>query len=70
MMQLDAGDTRELWLQFLNALPTYLWDVAIALVPIVAFFLLFQLFSGRVSRQRLYKILFGVLYTYVGLVLF
>lgn len=54
----------------MNALPTYLWDVAIALVPIVAFFLLFQLFSGRVSRQRLYKILFGVLYTYVGLVLF
>ena len=70
LLQLDASDTRELWLLFLNALPHYLKEVAAALMPIVAFFLFFQIFSGRVPAKRLVKILFGVLYTYVGLVLF
>ena len=70
LMQLDASDTRELWLLFLNAIPHYLKEVAVALMPIVAFFLFFQIFSGRVPAKRLVRILFGVLYTYVGLVLF
>lgn len=55
---------------FLYALPKYMKEVAIALLPIVAFFFIFQLFGSRINKHDLIKILIGLLYTYVGLVLF
>ena len=55
---------------FLRALPVYLKEMALALLPIVAIFLLFQVLTLRLSRRNLAKILIGILYTYAGLVLF
>ncbi len=55
---------------FLEDLPHHAKDVAIAVGPIVAFFLIFRLLSGGRGTKGLGKILIGVLYTYVGLVLF
>ena len=55
---------------YLHALPEYMAEVAKALLPICAFFGLFQIFSLHLSRQQLSKILVGIGYTYVGLVLF
>ena len=52
------------------ALPEYLKEVAIALLPIVSFFFLFQIFGQKLTKQTLVKILIGILYTYIGLVLF
>ena len=40
------------------------------MLPIAAIFLVFQLALLRLSRRSLVKILIGILYTYVGLVLF
>ena len=45
-------------------------EVAIALLPICVFFLLFQIFSLKLRKLPLLRILIGVGYTYVGLVLF
>ena len=47
-----------------------LLEVAVALAPIAVFFLLFQAFSLRLHKWPLLKILVGIGYTYVGLVLF
>ena len=55
---------------FLRALPVYFKEMALALLPIVAIFLVFQAATLRLSRRNLAKILIGILYTYVGLVLF
>lgn len=55
---------------FGTAIPHYLKEVSIALLPIVFFFFLFQLFGSRISKNSIKKILIGVLYTFVGLVLF
>ncbi len=55
---------------YLGAFPHYFKEVGIALLPIILFFLLFQLFTVRVPRLQLAKILVGVLYTYVGLSVF
>ncbi len=55
---------------YLRAFPDYLRETAVALLPIVAIFLLFQFFSLKIPRRNLLKILIGILYTYVGLVLF
>lgn len=70
MSEIDIGTSEELRQIFTQAFPTYLKEVAISLAPIVIFFFIFQLFAGKVSKTRAYKILIGVVYTYIGLVLF
>ncbi|MCC8098487.1 MAG: DUF1538 domain-containing protein [Clostridiales bacterium] len=66
----DFTDTVALGTGYLAALPTYLEEVATALLPIFAFFLVFQVVSLHLQRVPFLRILVGVLYTYVGLVLF
>lgn len=66
----QVGDSVELWRMFSHELPAYMGEIAVALLPIVAFFALFQIVSLRMRRKSLVKILVGLLYTYVGLVLF
>lgn len=65
-----AADSRELWGHFSSAFPEYLWEVLLALGPILLFFVVFQLFSPRLPRSRMIRIGVGTVYTYVGLVLF
>jgi len=45
-------------------------EVAIALLPIVVFFFVFQLVGQKVQKQQIIRILVGVVYTYLGLVVF
>ncbi len=62
--------TTELGYTYLFALPDYLKETAIALLPILIIFLLFQLISFHMSQRSFWKILMGVGFTYLGLVLF
>lgn len=55
---------------FVAELPSYLEEIAVSLLPIAVFFLLFRLFAMRIDRQSMLRILIGILYTYAGLVLF
>ena len=55
---------------FLQALPVYMKEMAMAMLPIVAIFVLFQLFVFRMNTRSFGKIFVGILYTYIGLVLF
>ena len=63
-------NTVALGADYLHAFPKYLKEVAVALLPIFAFFLLFQLFSLKLRKLPFLRILIGISYTYVGLVLF
>ena len=45
-------------------------EVFIALAPVVVIFLIFQRVSIRLSKRSLARILFGVIFTFVGLVFF
>ena len=45
-------------------------DVAIAIVPVTLFFLVFQFVFLNLPKQRFARIIIGLLYTYVGLTLF
>lgn len=67
---LNIANSKALISVFSYELPQYMKEVALALLPIVAFFFIFQIFGAKVSKQNIAKILIGVLYTYVGLVLF
>ncbi|MBQ7693483.1 MAG: DUF1538 domain-containing protein [Oscillospiraceae bacterium] len=55
---------------YLGAFPAYFKEVALALLPIFAFFLLFQVIRLHLRRQPFFQILVGIVYAYVGLVLF
>ena len=66
----DAGDSVTMARDFLGYFPTYLKEIAGALLPIVGFFAVFQIFLLKLGRQTLLRIGVGLLYTYVGLVLF
>jgi len=64
------ADSVELWQTFAHGIPEYMLEIAVALLPIVVFFALYQIAALRLSGKNLYKILIGLVYTYVGLVLF
>ncbi len=69
---LEATETisSSIFTPFIEKTPTVALEVAVALVPIVAVFLVFQELSFKMSRFVVRKILFGMLYTFVGLVIF
>ena len=66
----EIGDSRELALLFVKGLPAYISEVFVALAPILAFFLIFQLFFLKLPMRSFLRYAIGLLYTYVGLVLF
>ena len=66
----DATQSVEMARLFTSALPEYVKEMAIALLPIAIFFALFQIFTLKLEKKTLIRITVGVVYTYIGLVLF
>lgn len=63
-------NTQDVLFQYLHGFGDYALEVLIALSPILAFFLLFQLVSRSFHKKQIIRIFMGFLYTFVGLVLF
>ena len=63
-------DSVELWQHFASGFPEYMREIMISLLPIALFFAAFQIFSLKLKKKTLLKIIIGIAYTYVGLVLF
>jgi len=55
---------------FINKLPLLIQEVFLALLPIVIIFLILQKFSLKLSKRVMRRILFGLMFTFVGMVLF
>lgn len=66
----EIGDSVELWKLFGEGLPRYIQEIAVSLLPIILFFLAAQVIVLRLDRRQLLRIGIGLVYTYVGLVLF
>lgn len=66
----EIGDSVELAQLFVHELPKYFQEIAVSLLPIVLFFAVFQIFSLNLGKRGLIKIVVGMIYTYLGLVLF
>ena len=62
--------TRDVVLEFLISIPPYIKEVLISLLPVAAVFGIFQLISHRYKKRQVKRILIGLAYTYIGLVLF
>ena len=66
-------NTREAFLRFLNpdsGVFKYVKEVALAFLPIVGIFVVYQLIFKRFNRIQVTRICIGFAYTYLGLVLF
>lgn len=66
----EISDSVALWALFQEGLPTYIEEMAISLLPILVFFGVYQVIALKLSRRKLGKIGVGLIYTYIGLVLF
>ena len=66
----EMQDSSELFELFRTGIPTYLIEIAVSLLPIILFFLAAQFLVLRLSKRKLFQIGMGLVYTYIGLVLF
>lgn len=65
-----VNDTVELWSLFAVGFPTYIEEIAVSLFPVIVFFGILQLVTRDLNKRTLIKIGIGLIYTYIGLVLF
>lgn len=66
----ELATTKAVAREFLLAFPAYMKEVGVALLPIIVLFGIFQLVSRRFHGIMMLKIVAGLVYTYLGLVLF
>jgi len=66
----QINDSLELWNIFWHEIPKYMMEITISLAPIVIFFIIFQIIAMKLNKQQFIKMVFGILYTYIGLILF
>ncbi|HOD02143.1 MAG TPA: DUF1538 family protein, partial [Clostridiales bacterium] len=66
----DEASTNSILLPFIQMLPTIAWEIALALMPIVIIFLISRKFSLKMSKKSFIKVLFGLIMTFTGLVIF
>jgi len=60
----------EIPMAFLSAFPKYMKEVGITVLPIGAFFLIFDLIFIKLPKRQLLRITIGMGYTFIGLVIF
>lgn len=66
----EIENSAQLWQMFAMELPKYMAEIAVSLLPIFLFFAVFQILVLKLSKHQLIKILVGLVYTYIGLVVF
>lgn len=69
-MIVNTDNSVEMWQLFQEGLPYYMKEMLISLLPIILFFFIFQIVSLHLHKKTLVKIIIGIIYTYIGLVLF
>lgn len=67
---LNYETSTQIFSSFIATFPSTLSEIALALLPILALFLIFQFTVFKLNKKEVTKVLIGSLYTYVGLVLF
>jgi len=62
--------TQDVVILFTAQLPTYFYEVGMAIWPIFLFFVLYQFIARAYTQRKILKVIVGFIYTFVGLVLF
>ena len=67
---LDVSTTQDVMREFMLELPHFAKEVLISMLPIALLFFIFQLISRRYHHRQYIRMIVGLIYTYIGLVLF
>jgi hypothetical protein len=66
----NINTVSELLSEFLQAFPVYGHEIGLAVLPLIVVFAGFQIFALKLPKAQLVRIAFGLLYTFIGLVVF
>ena len=66
----DLDSVSDIGLLYRLNFPEYIKQVAVALLPMILTFVVFQVIKIRLRIKEILKISIGTIYTYIGLVLF
>lgn len=66
----DLSTTQDVVRQFSEAIPEYISEVMTGILPLIAVFILFQIFTKNYRRRHILKMSVGFIYTIIGLILF
>ncbi len=64
------SDTVDLGFAYIKSIPIFMKEVFTALAPILVIFLVFQVLAFHLKKEAFIKIIAGIVFTYIGLVLF
>ena len=64
------GNSQEMGISFIGAIPEIVGKVLLGLVPILVFFLIYQLFTEKVQKKEMAQIFIGAGYIFIGMILF
>lgn len=66
----NYGSLHEIFGAFFNSFPHYALEVFFAMLPLLIFFVIYDMVALRIDLLSLSKIVFGLIYTFLGLVIF
>ena len=62
--------SRDMVMQFVEALPHYAEEVLISMLPVIGVFVIFQLLTRNYHGRQVLRMVIGIIYTILGLILF
>ncbi|MCG9967296.1 DUF1538 domain-containing protein [Pelotomaculum terephthalicicum JT] len=69
-LEYSAFESASIIAPFIHELPIIAGEIILALLPIIILFIVFQKISFKLPRRSIHKIIKGLVYTFLGLVLF
>ncbi len=66
----NISTTRDVAMHFVTAFPKYSIEVLVSMLPVIGVFVIFQLITRNYHKRQVLKMLVGLVYTTVGLILF
>lgn len=66
----ELSTTQDVVREFVRAIPQYAEEVFTSMMPIIAVFVVFQIFTRNYHKRQILKICVGFVYTIIGLILF
>ena len=69
-LEYTVATSSSLFAPFIEKLPTIATEVFLALLPLIIIFLVFQVISFKLQKRAVRRILKGLIYTFIGLILF
>ena len=66
----EVATSRDMIMQFVHAIPHYAQEVLTSMLPVIGVFVIFQLLTRNYHGRQVLRMLIGILYTILGLILF